>query len=171
MPEDWYFEVEKRKERAFGIDSFPVLRFAHRRLSPAQIATLFSAPVVIVPAAPGRVVIPESVRVRKAAGTIWVTAGSGQLEFSWLGLAGPFPFALFDQAHTTAFFGADQALWIATQGSGSTVAAGNKGPCGVQLDQNLLRNRAIDFRLHSADISGGSGVLDVDVWYREWKAF
>lgn len=163
MPDiNWYFESEQRDERAFGIDSLPTHRYVYRRLSPAQQATLFSVPVTIIPGKPKKIMVVTHVHVRKEAGTIWNSAGSGVLGIRF-GSAGTFQFNHFNQAITTDFFGADEDVWVAEQGAGSFASL------GYTTGTAASNGADIKLALATADISGGTGDLHVQLWYREWR--
>jgi len=146
---------------------FPELRQATTIIETAQVASLFSVPVLLTPGVFGKVLVPEAIRAYKEPGNAWTTTGSGRLQVKWQGTS-PQAFATFDQGTTDAYFVAAETTWLAVNGTGSTNAA-NNGPCGLVLPlTNALVNKGLVLSLASADITVGSGRIFCDVWYREW---
>lgn len=140
----------------------PPLRHAQVVIPPAEIATLFSAPVVLVSGQPHKVLLPEAVHIRKEAGTAWTTTGSGTLRVRWstnLGSA----FGMFDQALTTAFFGAAADAWMGFNGAGQFNAI------GITAGYHQTSGADVVLALGTADIPGGTGKLIVNLWFREWE--
>lgn len=140
----------------------PPLRRAQVVIPPAEIATLFTAPVVLIGGQFRKLILPTHMHIRKQAGTAWTTAGSGTLRVKYAG-SNSHHWNMFDQAATTAFFGAGEAVWYGEAGKGQfwgfgdSTASGPINGAGVVLD------------LATANISGGTGRLIVNLWYREWE--
>lgn len=124
-----------------------------------RVATLFSSPFVLVEGVPGKIIIPTHIQVRKQAGVAWTTTSSGTLRVA---VDTAVFFGLFDQTATTAFFGAAEAVWVAEGGAGQFWSLG-----GV-TSSSAINGGNLRLLLSGANISGGSGGLVVDVWYRVW---
>jgi hypothetical protein len=155
-----YEETGRDTREANGL---PSIRKRITILTPAQQTTLFTVPVSLVPApGAGKTCIATQIHIRKEAGTIWTTAGSGVLQVSYSLSPTSRQFGLFDQATTTAFFGAAAATWIGEAGKGQF------GGLGDTTGTNLIDNSGIVLRLDTANISGGTGNLICTIFYRVW---
>jgi hypothetical protein len=137
----------------------PALEHAELQLSAAQQATLFSVPIELVAARTGKILYLTHIHVRKQAGTGWTTTSSGVLRVGH-GAAFGSTFAQFDQATTTAFFGSSDAVWLAEAGKGQFAGFGDHA--------SFLSGVSLKIWLTAADISGGTGNLIVNVWFRAW---
>lgn len=140
----------------------PVGRKAVVTLTQAQVATLFSSPVSIIPGTPSKITLVDWLHIRKPAGTAWTTTGSGILRLQYDASPFSLQFGIFDQAATTAFFGAAAAVWLGAQGKGSAYALGDSTPT------NNMSGAGVRLGLATADISGGTGGLIVTAYYRLW---
>ena len=128
----------------------------------AQQATLFSSPVALVAGVGRKIIYPEYTHMRKLAGTAWTTAGSGSLQLGWTTSLNAQIMA--GQTYTTNFFGAAEAVWVV---SGSVV--NGTGSIGVDtVNTSGVTGAPLRLKLGSADISGGTGTLICNVWYRLW---
>lgn len=156
------YEETGRSTRESGA-GLPEIRKRVTVLTPAQQATLFSAPSTLVPApGTGKTCIATHIHIRKEAGTIWTSAGSGILSVAYSLTPFSDQFGLFDQATTTAFFGAAAATWISEAGKGQFRGIGDT------TGTNGIDGSGIILKLASANISGGTGNLICSIWYRVW---
>lgn len=140
-------------------DDLPTLQKVTVVVPQASVATLFSVPYVLVSGTPSSIVIPEYAHVSKPAGSGWTTTGSGKLRIGW-GATTAISFEHYDQATTTAFFGASADTWISFT-NGTFI--------GVLGTYYSIFGESIVLRLPAADISGGTGDLTVTLWYRVWS--
>lgn len=140
----------------------PAIQRATVTIAPAQIATLFTAPVTIVAGEAGFIIYPTHIHVYKQVGTAWTTTGSGSLVFRFGNAPNTQHFGIFDQASTTNFFGAGEDLWLAEAGKGQFRGLGDL------LDVSAIGGAGLQLALLTANISGGTGNLIVNVWYRKW---
>lgn len=140
----------------------PILRKARKIITPAQVATLFTVPVLIVPGAAGRLTVPTHIHCYKQAGTAWTVGTPGQLGLANVGGGGAHSFLMFNQTATQNFFNnANESWWIAEAGKGSSAGFGDD-------QSNLIAGNGHELHLTSANISGGTGNLIVTVFYRIW---
>lgn len=142
--------------QGFGL---PQIESATVIIPAAQIATLFSAPVELIPAQAGKILLVTNIHIRKTAGTAWTTTSSGVLAVGWTGAN---QFNLFSQAITDTFFGAAESVWVGEAGNGSFASL------GATTGSYNNNGTAVKLSLATANISGGTGVLIVTVWYRVW---
>ena len=145
-----------------GLDlaGYPIVRRATVVIPADRVATLFSSPVTLVDGQTHKILALEAFHVRKTSGTAWTTTGSGTLRITFT--LGSFvqEAAIFDQATTTTFFGASEAIWCGLGGKGQFQALGNS------TGANAIDGAGLRLSLGTADISAGTGSLIVTVWYR-----
>lgn len=141
----------------------PNLEHVRVVVTAAQVATMFTTPVVLVPAKSNHTNIPVRIHIRKEAGTAWTMGGSGtlgirpagQVSFNW--------YNIFDQSTTNAFFGAAENVWI---------GGGEGGGLGVIATVHSTNGTNIEMSFGSANpSSAGTGSLICNVWYRSYKTF
>ena len=131
-------------------------------IQPAAIASLFTTPVQLVAGIPDMIVLPTNLHVRKEAGTAWTTTGSGVLQVKYTSPGAATHWALFDQTTMDAFFAAGESVWVAEAGKGSFSGLGDT------TSANLNNGVGTSLTIATADISGGTGNLIVELWYRLW---
>lgn len=143
-------------------DDVPPLQHATVFIAQAQVATLFSSPVEIVPAQSGKIILPIYIHIRKAAGTAWTTTNSGVLAVGYAGSSNIF--SIFNQSLTDGFFGSNEQIWL----GGGSGGANNSGVSGFVTSAAAYNGTAIVLRLSTANISNGTGTITAQIWYRVW---
>ena len=153
------FNYKVNVEDLLGGGSLPLLQHAEVTIAPTQIATLFTLPVELVPAVSQHILYITNIHIRMEAGTALTTTGSGVLRVGH-GAANSTTFAQFDQAATTLFFGGSGETWVGDPGKGQFTGIGDfsSNVAGISLKLWLT----------TADISGGTGNLIANIWYRTW---
>lgn len=142
---------------AWGVEgALPALRRSTVIVPQVSVATLHTAPYTIADGVQGKMLLPEYVHVAKPDGTAWTATGCGLLTVAWPTALTSGPMAIFNEASTIAFFSAAQNYWISKQ-----------APYGYWSGAPASGDPIVLY-LSAADISGGTGDLTVNVWYREW---
>lgn len=130
-------------------------------VTPAEQTTLFTVPVTLVVGRPGKILLPTHLHIRKEAGTAWTTTGSGTLRIKY-GNVNSHHWNAFDQTATTAFFGAGEAVWLGEAGKGQYWGYGDMTSSATIVAADIVLD------LSTANISGGSGNLICNIWFRSW---
>ena len=139
-------------------DPRPPVQQLTTTIQPAAIATLFTAPVVVIPSIANKIIQPLAWHMRKAAGTAWTTTGSGQLGIQYS--TPTFLANVFSQAFTTNLFGSGETIWSGIMGNGQFAALGTTTP------DYGSSGASVRLALATANISGGTGNITFWIAYQ-----
>jgi hypothetical protein len=118
-------------------------------LTAAQINTLHSAPVTVIPApGAGKVLVLDSLSIQTLPGTVNFTSG-GAITAVYHG-------------GSTALHASSLPNTVVQSGTGSIT---NLGPLGASNGLTLSVNTGVDIVAASADFASGNGALVINLWY------
>lgn len=148
--------IEARDETTVEI---PPLLSASTELTEAQIRTLFSSPVTLIPAVASTFHGIERVVYSRAAGSAYTigTCGSFQLLLNAV--------AYDSYACSLLLNGAGPYRRITTDVNGGSSPYGAFAVVSSTRDDT---NKAVTAKHTTADVSGGTGTLTVTIYYRDW---
>lgn len=131
-------------------------------ITPAQMLTLFSAPVTLVQGQSGIFYVPKATHFRKEAGTAYTLNGSTNLKAQWSnGTA-------FSQAANAGFLDQTGALTVFAQAASS--AASYYSMFSASL-LTAINGASLQLTTETADLTVGTGGLFLTILYEQWPMF